>query len=400
MNRWLGGAKKFGDALAILAALAVVSEAHGDQDSESEKRWTAEHLKHGRPEPSAAEQVVIVREGYALGYDSARRIPLWVAYRLDPLDAILPLKPRRPPGPDPRIAGPQARAEDYASSDYVAGRLAPLEDMRASRKVMDEAAFLSLTAPRDPVFDRGTWAKLAAQTRQWLPRRKQLWIYAGPVLEDDETGETIGSGVAVPTHFWKVVIDEREDGTLSAVGFLMPNSADCPPFDKCVATIDAIESATGLDLLPGVDETIQALTEGRVIAEHWRPPAPKVKKQAYLPRTPQRPRLRITREGSSGSRSRARSSSGKTSRRLRRGQQITFRGLRLRLTRVIENDPNDSLDDEVRLSAVTGTDSQTLILRELGTIFFDDYSITADRIDPSGASGNGRALLVIEKHGR
>ncbi len=74
-------------------------------------------------------------------------------------------------------------------------------------------------------------------------------------------------------------------------------------------------------------------------------------------------------------------------RRLRRGDEFTFRDLRIRLMRVEENDPNDRNDDECEITVNTGTQTSTLTLRELDTQFFESYEITAEDVQPSGGGG-------------
>jgi hypothetical protein len=76
-----------------------------------------------------------------------------------------------------------------------------------------------------------------------------------------------------------------------------------------------------------------------------------------------------------------------TCRRLSRGDQFEFQGMRIRLVRVEENDPQDRDDDSAELSLVTSTQSSQLNLREFDTVFFEDYQITAERINPSGGGG-------------
>ncbi|GEM_PF-2020021 len=73
--------------------------------------------------------------------------------------------------------------------------------------------------------------------------------------------------------------------------------------------------------------------------------------------------------------------------RLTRGDSFEFRDLRVRLVRVEEGDPTDRYDDQVELSVITGTQSNTVNLRELETIFLDNYEITAERVQPTGGQG-------------
>lgn len=80
-----------------------------------------------------------------------------------------------------------------------------------------------------------------------------------------------------------------------------------------------------------------------------------------------------------------------TIKKLRRGDEITFRDLRVRLIRVEDGDPNDRNDDECELALNTGTQTSNVTLRELDTIYFEDYEITAEDVQPSGSSSDANS---------
>ena len=81
--------------------------------------------------------------------------------------------------------------------------------------------------------------------------------------------------------------------------------------------------------------------------------------------------------------------------RLRRGQEATFRDLRIRLRRVEENDENDDGDDSCELVLRTPTDSGEETIDEYLSVFFGDYEIVADDIRPSGTDGDGSVRLIV-----
>ena len=90
-------------------------------------------------------------------------------------------------------------------------------------------------------------------------------------------------------------------------------------------------------------------------------------------------------------------------RRMRRGDEFTFRDLRIRLTRIEEGDENDRNDDQVELTIITSTQSNQITLTELETTFFENYEITAEEVQPSGGGrregatnrGEGSARILI-----
>lgn len=75
--------------------------------------------------------------------------------------------------------------------------------------------------------------------------------------------------------------------------------------------------------------------------------------------------------------------------RLDRGDEIEFRGLRVRLMRVEENNVNDRRDDEAELLLTLGRDISNINLRELDRTIFNDYELTAEEIRPSAGQRSG-----------
>ena len=243
------------------------------------------------------------------------------------------------------------------------------------------------------------------QIRRWLPERQQLWVYTGPAFDPNKERAVIGDGVAVPTHFWKIIIDEREDQSISTIAFLLPNSAEAGPYQQSVVTVDAIELATGIDFLPALPDEIEELAESRVVFAHWQDPefrrpdpprssTPRQQRKSTIPsvksRTPSPaptlPRVTVPAQP--------------TTKRLRRGEEFTFAGLRIRLLRVDEQNPNDRKDDIAEFSIISGTRVQHIRLDELTTIFIDNIEITAEEVQPSRRLGEGSVRIVVRRRGR
>lgn len=74
--------------------------------------------------------------------------------------------------------------------------------------------------------------------------------------------------------------------------------------------------------------------------------------------------------------------------RLSRGDEFTFRDLRIRVVRIEENNEDDREDDSVELNIITGTNSSNVTLRELDTTFFENYELTAEDVQPTGNQDN------------
>jgi len=141
-------------------------------------------------------------------------------------------------------------------------------------------------APQTPKLNRGQWQQLEAKAREWMSPREELWIITGPAFDPAVPAKTIGDGVAVPTHFYKVLYDKKPDGNWTGVAFLLPNNDLVPRFDTTVCTIDAIELAVGADFFPTLTEEQAIRAESAVSATDWwaSPAVRATPTQSQLPR--------------------------------------------------------------------------------------------------------------------
>ncbi|MCD6384290.1 tetratricopeptide repeat protein [Candidatus Sumerlaeota bacterium] len=75
--------------------------------------------------------------------------------------------------------------------------------------------------------------------------------------------------------------------------------------------------------------------------------------------------------------------------------EIQFRDIFVRLTRVNENDVADDNDDSAEFVVRTPTSSEDITIDEFHSEFVDDYEIVAEDIRPSGSPGQGRVKVLI-----
>lgn len=75
--------------------------------------------------------------------------------------------------------------------------------------------------------------------------------------------------------------------------------------------------------------------------------------------------------------------------------ELTFRDLRIRVTRINENDAADKNDDSVDLVVRTPTTSEDRTIEEFRSEFIDDYEINVIEVRPSGTPGEGSARIEV-----
>ena len=193
-------------------------------------------------------------------YDSERKVPIWVSYRLDATNRPL-LRRKDCWRPDPRFAdGDVATLMDFRGSGYDRGNLVPRADFGHSQVAAASVFVLTNATPQAPFFNRALWAYHEAWVREQAREYGRVFVVAGPVFDHDEDGRRdaldivpkIGAGkVAVPSHFFKIILREQESGALKLMAFLMPNTnLRTRDFTPYIVSVNAIETLTDLDFFP------------------------------------------------------------------------------------------------------------------------------------------------------
>jgi DNA/RNA endonuclease G (NUC1) len=211
---------------------------------------------------------MVYRGGYVLQHSSIDKIPVWVAERVTAKQVSGSATRDDKFQPDPLLK-PGARAElaDYKRSGYDRGHQAPAGNQTRDAQLKAETFYLSNMCPQAPLLNQQAWRELEDFTRQWVKKFGTVYEITGPLFwdpkEDDPATATgtvqfkvIGKGkVAVPTHFFKVVIARQGDRPWQAIAFVMENRKYDRPyhFDKYIQSIAWIQKHTGLDFMPEMD---------------------------------------------------------------------------------------------------------------------------------------------------
>lgn len=235
----------------------------------------AKHCPFGMPsaEPGFehGKTQFATRNGYALQHSSVDKIPKWVCESVDVADLTGNLPRPDDFRPDTKLPSTE-RSElvDYKGSGFDRGHLAPAGNQTVSKPRKSETFFLSNMAPQvGKKFNQSIWANLEDLTRSWVAdeqlteARMITGVFFYDPEEDDESTadgfidfEMIGPNhVAVPTHFFKIVVGRFKDGTTNAIAFMMVNAPHNPPFQfsKHIVSIDFLEEKTGFNYLPDLD---------------------------------------------------------------------------------------------------------------------------------------------------
>ena len=215
----------------------------------------SEHIIYGLP---STNHYVIKHIGYVAGYDSARKIPAWVFYRLIPKycngSKLLKRRPRFYPDPQVLKAGlSTAQNRCYVRSGYDRGHCFPAADSKGRGIECEYQSYsLANVIPQKPNLNRKIWLRLEEQVRKWANEYGEIWIITGGI--DTDPSNEIGNGVSVPESCYKIIV--RTNSALSIIAFSMPQNAKGKP-EQYLVSIDDIEALTGLDFLNELPDDIE-----------------------------------------------------------------------------------------------------------------------------------------------
>lgn len=262
------------DTFVFASARTVdVSDIKSTSDSRmfGESQFLRVHLPWGEPQAS----LVISRRHYAVGFDPVRRLPRWVAYKMKLSDTRYQRQPDQFV-PDPLIPPDiQASQEAYAKNPYDKGQLVSRHDVSGyGENPQFVVSYMSVVAPQIDKLNRVVWTDLEEYCRG-IGENDDVWIIAGPAFIPPPGNSKIsypvlGDSVAVPTHFFRILIRKTRDSVIEAQTFLVPNSADVEKgLEQYLSSIDKVESVTGVNLFSLLSEQEQRRIKSTVSTELW-----------------------------------------------------------------------------------------------------------------------------------
>jgi endonuclease G len=243
-----------------------------------------EHLTLGNPSGATTDEArptnyLLSKPQYALSYHRDRGIPNWVSWHLsaDWRGSAARQDDFRPD--DALPAGwYQVQASSYTGSGFDRGHNCPSADR--TNTVADNSATFLMTnmMPQAPRNNQQTWANLEDYSRTFLTAGNEVYVVCGSYGKGG-TGsngflQTLDQGrVTVPARCWKVVVilplGENDAARVSTstriIAVDIPNDNGLSTaWGTYRTSVDAIEAATGLDLLSAVPAAIQQTMEARV----------------------------------------------------------------------------------------------------------------------------------------
>ncbi len=247
-------------------------------------KGAAEHLAMGNPSEAVIDATnflnyLIIKPQYCLSYNRDRGTPNWVSWHLDPswLGGAARQDDFRA---DTSLPSGWYRVQntDYGGSGFDRGHNTPSADRTST--IQDNSATFLMTnmIPQAPNNNQQTWANLEGYCRTLVNSGSELYIIMGSYgiggtgSNGDKT--TIANGhVIVPSFIWKVVVVlpqgindlGRVQLSTRIIAVITPNSNTITPsWGVYRTTVNAIELATGYNLLSNLSSQVQQVVEDKV----------------------------------------------------------------------------------------------------------------------------------------
>ena len=204
--------------LAIVLLLTAGLAQAWDQRAPNTVQACAVHSPYGFAQTARPAQP-ICREAYLVAYDAPVKIPAYVAYTLQPQNALGCFPRTNAFVADQSVQG-GATPADYVGTGYDKGHAAPDGDLSWTQQVEYESFLMTNMYPQHGSLNRGIWKLLETSVRGWAVQTNQSYtIYVGAFYGAGDP--TIGNGVIVPHGYYKIVINNQ---TKQIAGWAFPHT--------------------------------------------------------------------------------------------------------------------------------------------------------------------------------
>lgn len=243
-----------------------------------------DHMYFGNPSNAAANtdsaNNYLMRRPYnAMSYSRDKGIPNWVSWHLYAADlgAVSRLDDFRPDNSLP-AGWYQVPETAYSNSGFDKGHNTPSADRTSTAEANSSTFLMTNIIPQAPTNNQLAWARMEDSLRRLATLGFEVYIIMGTygVGGTGNNGyfEQIDEGrVTVPANIWKVAVvlpngdsdSSRVSANTRVIAVDIPNSnAIGFNWKSYRVSIDAIEAATGYNLLTRLPEEMQAILEARV----------------------------------------------------------------------------------------------------------------------------------------
>jgi len=211
---------------------------------------TTQHLAFNIKDNNEQVDQILCKRGFVVGYSYYYKAPMYVAYKLDGESVAVNSGRGGNPFEEDEAIPREFRATlwDFKYSGYDRGHMAPRAALDGSDELRDETFLLSNMTAQAPSLNQRGWADLEEYVRFLAVTYKTIYVVTGSIFDGDN--KTIGRGVYVPSHLYKVIYVPSLN---SMLGFIIENSDfDIEGLKVKQAKINEIENRAGFDFFPSI----------------------------------------------------------------------------------------------------------------------------------------------------
>lgn len=222
---------------------------------------------------------LMVKTYYALSYSRSRAISNWVSWYVGPTSLGSAARQDDFRADTSLPSGwYQAGSTSYSGSGFDRGHNCPSAD-RTSTVAANSATFLMTNMiPQAPTNNQQTWANLENYTRTLVNSGYETYVIMGNYgtggTGTNGAANTIDNGrITVPARVWKVIVVipqgsndvSRVTASTRVIAINVPNTNSVSStWGSYRTSVDAIEAATGYNLLSALPDNIEAAVESVV----------------------------------------------------------------------------------------------------------------------------------------
>ena len=237
------GCEAFYRVVAISLLLVITVQSHA-----AELRIA--HCLYGCPEGGSVENHLILRPIYALSYNTQNKVADWAAYRVTAGSIGIASSLSRQSVKDDFVEETLTELDFLGSQELglTRAQLVPLVNF-AGTPYWNDVNFLSNAVARSQNLSQGAWYGLEWSIRNLVNRKNEVYILAGPIFREQPTVASLETETPhrVPDAFFKIIVSTDDQAT--AFIFDQDLAVHVHHCDNR-ASIEEIETATGLDLFP------------------------------------------------------------------------------------------------------------------------------------------------------
>lgn len=191
-------------------------------------------------------------DGFAVLYSGVSKTPIWSAEYLTHQRVSQAKTLTREDSFHVESRLPHAvrsQLSDYSRSGFDRGHLSPNGDMENKSQQFDSFSLANI-APQNGTHNRGIWRYIETSTRYLAGQYDEVYVVTGVVFLGD-TVESIGSGVLVPSHFFKAIYVP----SIHKAGVYY--SANHETGDYQLISLDELAKRTGIDAMPHLPDDVK-----------------------------------------------------------------------------------------------------------------------------------------------